>query len=88
MVLAIGHANVQPKAEPDEAESRGTPTQYHQTPAGHAKGKTIGSISAKRASRGEPRDSAYCAERTTTGSNSRCCATVWMEAPHHVKAAA
>ena len=30
MVLAIGRANVQPKAEPVEAESPGTPTQYHQ----------------------------------------------------------
>ena len=76
MVLAIGRANVQRKAEPVEAESPGTPTQYHQTPAGHVQGNIIGHTSAKRISRGEPRDSAYCAEKMTTGSKNANCTTL------------
>ena len=75
MVMAIGRANVQPKAAPAEAESPGTPTQYHRTPAGRVQGSTIGHTSAKRVSRGEPRDSAYCAEKMTTGSKNANCTT-------------
>ena len=76
MALDTGHANVQPKAEKEKAENPGIQTQYHQTPAGHAQGNTIGCISTKRALRGEPRGSAYCAERTTTGSKSANCTTL------------
>ena len=82
IVADTGRGNAQPKVVMAKVQSHGIRKQYLQIRARHAQENTIGHISAKRASPGEPQDSVCCAEKTTIGTKRANCTTQLSTGPN------